>query len=264
MAVCLIPREKREAFKCLVKGWEETMILSCIQGHMGEVYGIGEDDSAESPIAFESARFVVGDFCFLAGKANRELAESRAGIQKNFVIMAPQNREWENVIEAVYKEHCSKTVRYAIKKEGKHIFDRKKLAGICRNLEPGYELKIMDHEIYQAALREEWSRDLCANFEGAADYCERGVGAAVLFEGNLVSGASSYTVYDGGIEIEIDTREEFRRKGLALAAGAKLILECLDRGLYPSWDAQNLGSVCLAEKLGYHFDRQYTVYEVTW
>ena len=57
-----------------------------------------------------------------------------------------------------------------------------------------------------------------------------------------VAGASSYSMYTGGIEIELDTKEEHRRKGLALAVAARLILECLDRGLYPCWDAANLQS----------------------
>ena len=65
-----------------------------------------------------------------------------------------------------------------------------------------------------------------------------------------------------GIEIEIDTREDYRRQGLAYVCGARLILECLDRGLYPSWDAQNKASVALAEKLGYHYSHTYTVYEI--
>lgn len=73
----------------------------------------------------------------------------------------------------------------------------------------------------------------------------------------MVSGASSYTVYRDGIEIEIDTREDERRKGLALACGARLILECLACGRYPSWDAHNKGSLALAEKLGYHPDGTY-------
>lgn len=68
--------------------------------------------------------------------------------------------------------------------------------------------------------------------------------------------------YEEGIEIEIDTREDHRRKGLAYACGAKLICECLKKGLYPSWDAQNKWSVALAEKLGYHFSHEYTAYEV--
>ncbi|MCM1200726.1 MAG: GNAT family N-acetyltransferase [Bacteroides fragilis] len=63
---------------------------------------------------------------------------------------------------------------------------------------------------------------------------------------------------------KIDTKKEYRRRGLATVCGARLILECLDRGLYPSWDAQNPWSVVLAQKLGYHFDREYTAYEIQW
>ena len=38
---------------------------------------------------------------------------------------------------------------------------------------------------------------------------------------------------------------------------------CPDEGLYPSWDTQNMDSVHLAEKLGYEYDHEYTVYEVS-
>ena len=78
----------------------------------------------------------------------------------------------------------------------------------------------------------------------------------------IVAGASGYSVYDGGIEIEIDTREDCRRQGLATACAARLILECLRRGLYPSWDAAHLHSLRLAEKLGYRFARAYACYEL--
>ena len=35
--------------------------------------------------------------------------------------------------------------------------------------------------------------------------------------GKPVSGASSYSALQGGIEIEVDTKKEYRRKGLAFA-----------------------------------------------
>lgn len=41
-----------------------------------------------------------------------------------------------------------------------------------------------------------------------------------------------------------------------------LIYSCL-QNLYPSWDAQNIISVHLAEKLGYEYDHEYTAYEVS-
>ena len=85
----------------------------------------------------------------------------------------------------------------------------------------------------------------------------------ILKSGRIVAGASSYTRYKEGIEIEVDTIENERRKGLATIVCASLILNCIEEGLYPSWDAQNMNSVRLAEKLGYEFDHEYTAYEVS-
>lgn len=86
----------------------------------------------------------------------------------------------------------------------------------------------------------------------------------VLCGNRLAAGASSYTSYDDGIEIEIDTHPDFRRRGLATACGARLILYCLAGGLYPGWDAANPESVALATKLGYHFDHEYDAYFILW
>ena len=85
----------------------------------------------------------------------------------------------------------------------------------------------------------------------------------ILKSGRIVAGASSCTRCKEGIEIEVDTIEDERRKGLATIVCAALILQCLEEGLYPSWDAQNMNSVRLAEKLGYEFDHEYTAYEVS-
>ena len=91
---------------------------------------------------------------------------------------------------------------------------------------------------------------------------EIGRGMVILKDGNIVSGSSSYTRYNEGIEIEVDTVEEERRKHLATVVCAALILRCLKEGLYPSWDAQNMNSVRLSETLGYEFDHEYVAYEV--
>lgn len=105
-------------------------------------------------------------------------------------------------------------------------------------------------------------RDWVSQYPDYESYKTLGLGVVILKDGEPVSGASSYSSYRNGIEIQIDTREDFRRKGLASSCAAALILECTKRGLYPSWDAQNPGSVALAEKLGYHFDYEYEVYEI--
>lgn len=236
----------------LFDGWQETLIWSCLQGVMGKIIA----DDPEEP---RSAAAIVGDFTFFAGEPAEELVRY-AVPGKNFMIMTPQNEGWSTLIESVWGENARRTERYAIRKEP-DVFDRQRLHSF---LPPeGYELRLIDEKLYHQCLSEEWSRDLVSQFADYKTFERLAMGVVALKSGEIVSGASTYSRYREGIEIEIDTEISHRRKGLALACGARLILECLDRGLYPSWDAQNLGSVALAEKLGYHFDHVYPVYEIT-
>lgn len=125
-----------------------------------------------------------------------------------------------------------------------------------------YSIRLIDREIFDYCKKEDWCRDWVSRFSDYASYERLGLGVVIMKDGIPISGASSYSVYLGGIEIEIDTKTEYRRRGLASVCGAKLVLECLDRGLYPSWDAQNLWSAALAKKLGYHLDYEYDAYEI--
>lgn len=232
---------------CLFDGWEETMITTCLQGHMGGIL----TDEEENP---KSAQAYVGDFCFFVGRPNEELVT-----QAKADILVSQSPAWETMIEKIWGNRVFSAKRYAIKKEG-DVFNRAKLNQFVDAIAPDYELKSIDKEIYACCMAEDWSRDLCAQFKDYKDYKNRGIGIAALKDGIPAAGASSYTIYSGGIEIEIDTQEAHRRKGLATACGAALILACLEKGIYPSWDAHDLRSVALAEKLGYHRDKEYTVY----
>ena len=175
--------------------------------------------------------------------------------------MVPQNDEWADLIEKCYGANAKKVIRYAFKKE-KDSFEPCKLEQAVLKLPKGYELKLLEEQEYDLCHRSRWANDLVSQFKDYMTYKELGMGVVVLKDGELIAGASSYSRYNEGIEIEIDTREDHRRKGLAYACAAKLILECLKRGLYPSWDAQNKWSVALAEKLGYHFSHEYIAYEV--
>ena len=72
----------------LFAGWNETLIWSVLQGHMG--YAIA--DNEEVPTA---AQLVLGDFCFLAGQpsvpfaagaAARAGAAVRAGVEAVVIL----------------------------------------------------------------------------------------------------------------------------------------------------------------------------------
>lgn len=239
----------------LFAGWEETIIWSCLQGIMGKLYG-------NHPRFPTAAMALLGDFAFLAGTPDPELAAYKPGwCTQRFIILVPRNQEWKDCILRHYGERANVVSRYAIKKEP-DIFEKEKLQKAVSLLPSEYELRLMDEPLYNMCRTNSWSAEQVANFPDYETYRRLGLGAVILKEGELVSGASSYSRYLEGIEIQIDTREDFRRRGLACIVGARLILECLSRGLYPSWDAQNLQSVALAEKLGYHYSHTYSAIEL--
>jgi len=240
----------------LFEGWEETMLWSCLQGVMGKIYV----DSLGHPV---SAMAWLGDFCFFAGEPNKELVLYEPGEGgRDFMIMVPRSEGWAAFIRECYRGDAKEVVRYAFLKEP-DAFDQRKLQKMVEELPDGCTLKMIDEELFWHCRKIKWCQDWTAQYCDYAVYQKYGLGVAVMKDGELISGASSYSGYRGGIEIQIDTREDYRRKGLARICGAKLILECLERGWYPSWDAQNQWSVALAGKLGYHFACEYAAFEVT-
>lgn len=236
-------------------GWQDTMIDSCLQKVMGVIYV----DDYNDP---QTALAKLGDFAFLAGKVNKKFLDNIYLQHYDFVILVPQNKEWEKAIEQLNDQNTKKITRYAIKKE-KDIFDETYLESIVAGLSKEYMIRPIDKELFQRCRENSWSRDLVSQYDDYEMYKKLGIGFVILKDDIIVSGASSYSRYLEGIEIEIDTCKEYRRQGLALVVAAKLILECLKRESYPSWDAHNKASLALASKLGYHFDHEYIAYEIT-
>ena len=74
----------------LFSGWNETLIWSVLQGHMG--YAIS--NHTETPTA---AQIVLGDFCFFAGKPSVAFAAKAAARE-----IVPQNEAWSEAIEQAF------------------------------------------------------------------------------------------------------------------------------------------------------------------
>lgn len=225
-------------------------------GHKGEAAKVGDGhkgEAAEAGDGYERKEEAIID------SSAKEQAAGEKGRMEGIIV--PQNEAWADLIEESYGKKAKRVTRYAIKKEP-GIFDKEKLLAVVDGLPDDYELRMIDEELFHRCGKIEWCRDWVSNYENYAMYQKYGLGAVLLKDGEPVSGAASYSGFLGGIEIEIDTREDYRRKGLAYICGAKLILECMARNWYPSWDAQNKWSVALAQKLGYHFDHEYPAYEI--
>ena len=229
---------------------EDSLVLSCLQHVMGRIY-------VTDPCMPRSAMAVLADFVYFAGEPDRELAE---GVPEDGWILVPPDERWTGLIKACWPD-AEEYTRYAIRKDTE--FDMENLRSIAASLPAGYGIRKIDSEIYGMCLEEPLFEDCVKHFGSEERYFELGRGMAVMKDGRPVSVCSSYTSFRDGIEIEVDTLEEERRKGLAAAVSASLILSCLDDGLYPSWDAANPASVHLAEKLGYEFSHEYHCYAIS-
>ena len=230
-------------------GWEDTCIYSCLQKVMGTIL-VTDTEASKSAMAY------VGCFAFCAGEPDRELL---LGKPDGFFVMVPENEAWCAAIEECFPD-CKRVTRYAIRKDTK--FDRALLEKYRDTLPDGYELRRIDSELYDLCLTNPETADFVSCLESKGQFLDLGRGFVIVKDGCIVSGASSYSRYLEGIEIEVDTVKEERQKGLARVCCAALILQCLSEGLYPSWDAHNPISVHLAETLGYEFSHEYPAYEV--
>lgn len=285
----IIKVEDTKQVEALFQNTTDTVILSCLQKVMGEIYAT-ED--------LRSAVAILGDFSFFVGIPSEELLffgvklySRNGGLDStdsgqnpgnlsmdqqavksdkdpmDHLVMVPENEDWEKQIEQSLGTRAERIVRYAIKKEGLQVFDRDNLQKAVDRLwdDPryqGYELRMIDRALYGQIRETEWCREWVESYPTYELFENYALGAVVMKDGEPVSGASSYSSYLQGIEIIIRTKEEYQRQGFAYICAAKLILECMQRGLYPSWDAANMKSVALSEKLGYHFDKEYVAYRV--
>ena len=240
----------------LFEDMKDTLILSCLQGHMGHVW---VDDLKDPKVA----QILVGIFVYYSGDVNSRVTDELLLNLPEHILAVVPNQAWKNRIESFHKDRLEKFQRYAFKKDISHLNHedlRLSLAGLSKE----YELKIIDQSIGNKTSFQELSEDLTGQFDSLDDFLERGFGYCILHKDEVVCAATSFSIYDDGIEIEVDTHVNYRRKGLATIAASALILHCLERGIYPNWDAANLESVHMAKKIGFIFDKEYDTYYINY
>lgn len=222
----------------LFAGMEDTLIQTALEGEMGSVWCCeGEEKST-------AAFCRTGDFVFPAGDAAAPealwlLQGLKAQLDGRFAILTPPDVAWSSLIREVFGERAKAGERYAIHRQSR--FDETLLRSFIARLPQGVTLVPIAGQVYDLVMAEGWSCDFCSSFLGKEDFARRGLGVAAMYGGEVIGGASSYICYHGGIELEVDTREDWRRRGIALACCARLILTCMEKGLTPQLGCRQPG-----------------------
>jgi GNAT superfamily N-acetyltransferase len=100
------------------------------------------------------------------------------------------------------------------------------------------------------------------SWASVADFLARGLGFALLEGDEIASVCISVFACQTGVEIDVHTAENYRRRGLAVITTAALIEACVQRGQLPNWECfwENEPSTRLAGKLGFTALPDYAVY----
>lgn len=240
---------------------EDSMVKACLQGYMGNAYV----DKLENPSV---ALIVSGEYSFIGGdsksKNSKKLCENIFNYilgDEAVVIYSNKNSGWKQLLLSVGINSPMEVIRYGIVQKD-YKFDKEKLVELTNSVGNEYKLIKFDSNTFEESLKNNWSKEFCETFDSSEDYEKRGFGFGIIHNNELVSGASTMTVYDGGVEIQVATREDHRKKGLSMACSAALILECDSKGLRPCWDAANTISRDMAIKLGYEYSGEYSTIHI--
>lgn len=246
MALKPVALEKRQALGGLFLDYPWNYLPHAIlEGSHGDAL---VDDSANPKVAFlvlpKLQLMILGGDAEQPGMVRllKELPHPTA-----LMFAAPG---WQELVADTLEGSLIHITRYAFTSEK---LSRSHLQRLRAALPEGFRLAQMDLALAKQLKQEksEFSEDHLVNFDSPEDFFQRGFGYCILQGEQIVCAATTFVVCRRGVEIQINTREPQRRKGLASAAAAALILHSLERGLDPNWDAASPISARLAEKLGY-------------
>ena len=186
-------------------------------------------------------------FVYLDGEPE---PESVARVDSDFRVrpLVCLTEEWEEQIRARYPD-AAVYRRTVMKPACCFIFPEK------TELPEEYRLTGMDEAAFD---QHPFSHGM--NYSCYAAFQAEGSGAVIYHGGEIVAAASSFLSLDGEVEMDISTKEIHRGKKLATACAARMLQNCMERGITVHWDAQNDVSRHLAVKFGFETEEEYSVF----
>lgn len=187
------------------------------------------------------------------------------------MILVPLSESWYRTLSE--NIGFERTIRYALAKPSPNRFNQKKLATyisrvaydpqyISENTSRRYLIKKIDEELFRSLPKKEWAKDFVSNYRDYTHFARTGLGFVIIegATGSIISGASSFSSSNDYMELQLATDPDYEGKGYATAVAARFILECLNMNKIPCWDAANLTSMHIAQKLGYEFIEEYVAF----
>ncbi len=200
-----------------------------------------------------------GTFTMFAGDTKNEVALELVRNLSHLYWIMPCAEDWMNLIKDVHGDKLVQSERYSFSGES---LEKSHLINLIESNPYKEMLYKIDMAMANIMAEDELNKYHFMNYNSPEDFINTGFGYCVEIDNKIVSACSSGLICNDGAEICIITHPDYREKDLATLTASKFILHCLDNELVPHWDAANLKSVGLAEKLGYTYIGSYNVYHI--
>lgn len=225
-------------------------IECAIEGQMGKAYV----DHLLQPTAYA---ITVGPFWYFAGEARSTGGRELLKRFPAYSLFMPSPALWLETAQELFGERLKSFTRYSFSAAN---LSKNHLASI---FEGSKHRQCISPIVISLAERLSSLPDSyfeISDFDSPRDFIERGFGFAALDGEQVMGVAYASLVYSTGFEVSIFVEEPYRQRGIATALASRLLLEGMRHGLRPNWDAANLESCKLAQKLGFMFMETYDSY----
>ena len=198
----------------------------------------------------------------LGGDAEHPAARKFIAELPGFSMLMIGMQGWKELLFEVQKGKVIALKRYAFSSESLNLVQLNELRS---QLSGKFQIERIDlrHTQQIADEKKGLAGDHLLGFASIEDLVERGIGYCIFDNKKMVCIASTGAVCTKGIEVQVNTHKKYRGLDLASATCAALIIECLEKGIDPNWDAAGEISAGLAKKLGYLPRGEYEYYFYT-
>lgn len=235
----------------------DQMVSAVLDDYMGKAFV-----DAEQP-TFGVLEFPAANLSFLGGDLSHSSAHAYLKNLPRLWLIFVTVSKFEKLTETIHRGKWVRLERHAFSSENLNIATLQELS---KQVPDGFQVKKIDADLARRLVEDkqnEFASHHMVNFDSSEDFVARGFGYCVCDGKTIACVASTFTISNNGIEIQIDTKPNYRGKKLGTVAAAHLILHSLERHLTPNWDAATEISANMARKLGYTPQARYEIYVFT-
>ncbi len=162
------------------------------------------------------------------------------------LLLFPTSTAWQETLDALFVDFKRLHVARKAFTFNPTVFAARHSDWRAR-IPAGYVIRRYDHALAEYT-------DLADFWGGLDNFLAHGFGFAVLKDDQVISRCHTVMVGGGEAEIDIETVQAYRRRGLAALAACAFIEQCQEQGLRPAWSCwdNNIPSQILAQKLGFN------------